>query len=120
MKWVLTYLKPLRARITVGTLIKIIGTLAELMIPFFLSHILENVIQTNDVKQIVFYGILMALCAVMACLGNIIANRMAAKTTMIFATRMRKELFSKTLHLSARSTDRFTIPSLEARITSDT
>ena len=120
MKWVLTYLKPLRARITVGTLIKIIGTLAELMIPFFLSHILENVIQTNDVKQIVFYGILMALCAVIACLGNIIANRMAAKTTMIFATRMRKELFSKTLHLSARSTDRFTIPSLEARITSDT
>ncbi len=120
MKWVLTYLKPLRTRITVGTLIKIVGTLAELMIPFFLSHILENVIQSNDVKQIVFYGILMAFCAVIACLGNIIANRMAAKTTMIFATRMRKELFSKTLHLSARSTDRFTIPSLEARITSDT
>ncbi len=120
MKWVLTYLKPLRTRITVGTLIKIIGTLAELMIPFFLSYILENVIQSNDVKQIVFYGIVMALCAVIASLGNIIANRMAAKTTMIFATRMRKELFSKTLHLSARSTDQFTIPSLEARITSDT
>ena len=120
MKWVLTYLKPLRTRITVGTLIKIVGTLAELMIPFFLSHILENVIQSNDVKQIVFYGIVMALCAVIASLGNIIANRMAAKTTMIFATRMRKELFSKTLHLSARSTDQFTIPSLEARITSDT
>ncbi|MBQ2999821.1 MAG: ABC transporter ATP-binding protein [Clostridia bacterium] len=120
MKWVLTYLKPLRTRITVGTLIKIVGTLAELMIPFFLSHILENVIQSNDVKQIVFYGIVMALCAVIASLGNIIANRMAAKTTMIFATRMRKELFSKTLHLSARSTDKFTIPSLEARITSDT
>ena len=120
MKWVLTYLKPLRTRITVGTLIKIVGTLAELMIPFFLSYILENVIQSNDVKQIVFYGIVMALCAVIASLGNIIANRMAAKTTMIFATRMRKELFSKTLHLSARSTDQFTIPSLEARITSDT
>jgi len=120
MKWVLTYLKPLRTRITVGTLIKIVGTLAELMIPFFLSYILENVIQSNDVKQIVFYGIVMALCAVIASLGNIIANRMAAKTTMIFATRMRKELFSKTLHLSARSTDKFTIPSLEARITSDT
>jgi len=57
---------------------------------------------------------------VIACLGNIIANRMAAKTTMLFATRMRRELFSKTLHLSARSTDSFTIPSLESRITSDT
>ena len=62
----------------------------------------------------------MALCALIACLGNIIANRMAAKTTMQFSTRMRKDLFSKTLHLSSRNTDRFTIPSLEARITSDT
>ena len=120
MKWVFKFLKPLRSRITLGVTIKIIGTLAELMIPFLLSHILENVIQSNDVKKIVFYGVIMAICAVIACLGNIIANRMAARTTMIFSTRMRKELFSKTLHLSARSTDKFTIPSLEARITSDT
>ena len=62
----------------------------------------------------------MAICAIIACIGNITANRMAAKTTMIFSTHMRRDLFSKTLHLSARSTDRFTIPSLESRITSDT
>lgn len=120
MKWVLKYLSPLKGRIAVGTTVKVIGTLAELMIPFLLSYILENVIKTNNVKSILIYGSIMAMCAVIACLGNIIANRMAAKTTMLFATRMRKNLFSKTLHLSARSTDRFTIPSLEARITSDT
>ena len=120
MKWVFAYLKPLRARITVGTLVKIIGTVAELMIPFLLTHILENVISTNNVGKILFYGALMAICAVIACLGNIIANRMAAKTTMKFSTEMRRDLFSKTLDLSARSTDAFTIPSLESRITSDT
>ncbi len=120
MKWVLKYLSPLRTRIAVGTLIKIVGTLAELMIPFLLSHILENVIDTNEVKKILFFGVLMAIFAVIACLGNIVANRMAARTTMIFSAKMRKDLFSKTLHLSARSTDRFTVPSLEARITSDT
>jgi len=120
MKWVFTFLKPLRSRIAAGTTIKVIGTVAELIIPFLLSYILENVIETNDIKMILFYGALMVICAVIACLGNIIANRMAAKTTMIFSTRMRKELFSKTLHLSARSTDAFTIPSLESRITSDT
>ena len=120
MKWVITYLKPLWSRITVGISIKTLGTLSELMIPYLLSHILENVIVTNNVEKIVFNGVLMAACAVVACLGNIIANRMAAKTTMLFSTRMRRDLFSKTLHLSARSTDRFTIPSLESRITSDT
>ena len=120
MKWVLEYLKPLRKRISIGITIKIIGTVAELMIPFLLSYILDNVIKTNEPKRIIFYGVLMAICALIACLGNIIANRMAAKTTMLFSTQMRKDLFSKTLHLSARSTDRFTIPSLESRITSDT
>ncbi len=120
MNWIFTYLKPLSRRITYGTIVKIIGTLAELIIPFLLTHILENVIGSNDITKIIFYGIIMAICAVVACLGNIIANRMAAKTTMIFSTLMRKDLFSKTLHLSARSTDEFTIPSLESRITTDT
>lgn len=120
MKWVFKYLAPMRARIAVGTTIKIIGTLAELMIPFLLSYILEFVIDKNDITKILLYGVLMAICSVIACLGNIIANRMAAKTTMIFSTNMRRNLFSKTLNLSARTTDKFSIPSLEARITSDT
>ena len=120
MRWVFKYLKPLRSRIAVGITIKTVGTLAELMIPFLLSYILDNVIETNDPKKIVIYGALMAIFAVIASIGNITANRMAAKTTMIFSTQMRKDLFSKTLSLSARSTDRFTIPSLESRITSDT
>ncbi len=120
MKWFLRYLKPLKNRIILGTTVKIIGTLAELMIPFLLSHILDNVIAKNNVWDIVLYGVLMALCSLIACVGNIVANRMAAKTTMIFSSQMRRELFSKTLSLSSKSTDKFTIPSLEARITSDT
>ena len=120
MKWVFAYLKPLGGRIAAGITVKIIGTVAELIIPFLLSYMLENVIESNDVGRMFFYGALMAVCAIVACVGNIVANRMAAKTTMKFSTRMRKDLFSKTLFLSARSTDRFTIPSLESRITSDT
>ena len=120
MKWIFSFLKPLKARIVLGTSIKVVGTVAELIIPFLLSYILENVIGTGKIESILFYGVLMAICAVIASLGNIIANRMAAKTTMFFATRMRKELFSKTISLSSRNIDKFTIPSLESRITSDT
>lgn len=120
MRWVFRYLRPLRARIAVGISVKVLGTLAELMIPFLLSYILENIIKTNDTKRILFFGAIMAVCALLACIGNVVANRMAARTTMLFSTQMRRDLFSKTLDLSARTTDRFTIPSLEARITSDT
>lgn len=120
MKYILSYLKPLKLRLTAGLSIKVIGTIAELFIPFLLTHILDNIIVTGDINKIIFYGILMAVFALIASLGNIIANRMAAKTTMIFSAAMRKELFEKTLLLSARNTDRYTIPSLESRITSDT
>ena len=120
MKWIFSYLKPLKIRMIIGFIIKVIGTVAELFIPFLLTHILENVIITEDISKIILYGALMSLCALVAGLGNITANRMAAKVTMIFASQMRRDLFSKTLHLSARSTDKFTIPSLESRITTDT
>ena len=120
MKWFFSYLKPLRKRITVGMSVKMLGTLAELMIPYLLSYILENVIHKENVNSILLYGGLMVIFAVSASIGNLIANRMAARTTMLFSTQMRRDLFLKTLHLSAKDTDKFTIPSLESRITTDT
>ncbi len=120
MKRILSYLKPFKARMAVGFSIKVIGTVAELLLPFILSYILENVINTLNVGKIVFYGVVMMLCAAVACVGNITANRMAARVTTKFSVEMRKDLFSKTLYLSATDTDRFTVPSLESRITTDT
>ena len=52
MRWVLNYLKPLRLRITAGIFIKVVATVAELIIPFLLSYILENVISDNEVTKI--------------------------------------------------------------------
>ena len=120
MKTMLKYLKPLSGRITVGLSIKVLGTLAELLLPLILSHILENVIVLEKVGMIVLYGCLMVLCAAVACLCNIFANRSAARVTMIFSRSMRRDLFKRTLYLSARDADRFTVPSLESRITTDT
>ena len=108
MKRILSYLLPLKKRLAVGFAIKVIGTVAELFIPFLLTHILKNVIVTESTRAIVFYGVLMAVCALIAAVGNVIANRMAAKTTMLFSTEMRRELFAKTIGLSARDTDRYT------------
>ena len=103
----------------IGFMIKTIGTLAELMLPYILSHILDNVIG-KEIEDIIFWGGLMVVCSAFACLCNICANRMAARVSRNFAEAMRKDLFIKTLRLSAAQTDRFTIPSLESRITTDT
>jgi len=103
-----------------GFSIKVAGTMSELFLPYILSYILDSVIVTMDIGKVIFYGVLMIICAGLACAGNIIANRMAARVSKDFAGEMRKDLFRKTLYLSSRDTDHFTIPSLESRITSDT
>ena len=120
MKRIFSYLAPYKMRMALGISIKILGTVAELMIPFILTYILEHVIVTMEIPRIVLYGVVMIVCSVAACAGNVTANRMAARVTADFSIVMRRELFSKTLYLSARDTDQFTIPSLESRITSDT
>ena len=119
MKTILSYLKNLRAKMGLVLFIKIFGTVSELLLPYILSHILKNVIE-KGIKSIVLWGVVMIVCSGIACICNIIANRMAAAVSKVFAKNMRNDLFRKTLYLSAHQTDEFTIPSLESRITSDT
>lgn len=120
MKTILRYLKPFRKRMTLGLSIKIAATLFELMLPYILSHILKNVVTLEKVSVILFWGGVMILCAGLACLFNIIANRMAARVARNFTEQVRKDLFMHTLNLSPAQVDRFSVPSLESRITTDT
>ena len=89
MRFLLTYLKPFIKRMDVGLTIKIAGTVVELFLPYILTHILDNVIGTLRIEKVIFWGIMMIICAAAACAGNIIANRMAAKTSKDFSRKMR-------------------------------
>ena len=120
MRFLIKRLAPYKLRMTVGLMIKITGTVAELLLPVILSHILDKVIKTESIPRVLLFGGLMLLCALVALVGNIVANRMAAYVSMLFARDMRRELFKKTLYLSASQSDAFTVASLESRITSDT
>ena len=119
MKTVLKYLSPFYGAMSKGFLIKLIGTLAELMLPYILSHILKNVIGKN-ISDILLWGTLMVVFSAFSCIFNIWANRMASSVSRDFAENLRRDLFYKTLRLSAAQTDKFTIASLESRITTDT
>lgn len=120
MKFLFGYIKPYKKPMLIGLSVKVLATVVELLLPVILAHILDNVILSLNVVGVVFYGILMILCSLAACVFHIIANRSAARVSSLISEHIRKDLFEKTLKLSARQTDRFTIPSLESRITSDT
>ena len=120
MKLLLEYLKPRRLYIAGTLTIKTLATLVELVIPYILSYILDDVVPRGQVRNVVFWGGVMLLCAALACVGNIIANRMAARVARDATERVRHDLFWCVLGLSAKQLDGFTIPSLESRLTSDT
>ncbi len=120
MRHMITYLRPLASRMTIGLTAKILGTVAELLMPYILSHILGVVVVKESLGEILIWGALMMVCAAFACVLNIYANRSAAKIARDFTNGMRSDLFTRTMKLSAAQTDAFTVPSLESRLTSDT
>lgn len=120
MKLIFHYLRPLWRTITLGLSIKVLATLFELTLPYILSHILDVVVPTHEIKSIVLWGGVMVGAALFAMIGNITANRNAARVAREASRRIRHDLFDATMHLSARQTDTFTVPSLESRLTSDT
>ena len=120
MKLFADYLKPYKTFIALALTVKTLATLIELVIPYIMSYILDTVVYTEKISNIVYWGAVMLLCAALACVGNITANRMASKAAKKATERVRHDLFSHTMSLSARQIDKFTIPSLESRLTSDT
>lgn len=120
MKMLLRYLRPSARSMSFGLSVKVLATLLELMLPYILSHILDVIVPRQSIKLILLWGGAMLLCATGAYFGNVIANRNAARVARDTSRRIRHDLFDATMHLSARSTDKFTIPSLESRLTSDT
>ncbi len=121
MRFIFRYLKPYFGRMGIGLLIKSFGTLIELALPYILSYILDTIVPVHgDLKLIIIWGAAMILCAFTALVCNVVANRMASKVARDTSERIRHDLFARTMTLSGRQTDEFTIPSLESRITTDT
>ena len=120
MKYLLRYVKPFYRRMTVGLMIKCTGTVLELFLPYILGHIIDEVVPLQDVGKILMWGGIMILCALAGVIMNVGANRMAARVARNVSEAVRHDLFDKTMRLSGAQVDKFTVPSLESRLTSDT
>jgi ATP-binding cassette subfamily B protein len=103
-----------------GFLIKVMGTLMDLGLPWVLAYIIDDVIPLGKVSNILYWGLGMLFLSFGARIGNIIANRMAARVAGDAVKHIRNDLFEKIQQLSGAQVDFFSIPSLVSRMTSDT
>lgn len=120
MKKFLFYLRPHIPKMSLGLFIKFFGTIMDLLIPWILAHMIDNIVPLKKIPLILLWGVMMIICSILAVITNIIANRMAAKVASKVTETIRHDLFNKISYLSASQIDEFTIPSLISRLTSDT
>ena len=120
MHFFLHYLRPYARRVAGGMTAKFLGTIMELFLPWLLAYTLDEIAPLGDKNRVYLYGGAMLLCSLLAWTGNIFANRAAASVARDCTRTLRHDLFGKITRLTAREIDRFTIPSLISRMTTDT
>ena len=119
MKFILSYLKKYISVMVIGTVIKVAGSMGELMIPYVLEHMIDNVVPRKQVQEVLIWGGIMITLTILVRQLNITANRMAVRVSKDSNYDIRRDLFRKSLNLSGRQVDEIGLPSLTSRMTSD-
>jgi len=119
MKLIFRYLGRYRGSVILSILVKLMGTMAELMLPYILEHIIDVVVPTGNLRAVILWGLAMFASAVLCRQLNIGANRRAIDNAHRISYEIRQALFIKTENLSGAQFDAFGLPSLISRMTSD-
>ena len=119
MKLIFRYLGRYRKAVALAVFIKLLGTLSELTIPYILEHIVDNVVPSGKLPQVILWGLAMFAAAVICRQLNVAANRKAVDNAHRMSYEVRQELFAKTANLTGAQFDSFGLPSLISRMTSD-
>lgn len=119
MKFIFTYLKKYIWMVIGIILLKIAATFIELLIPYVLKHLIDDVAPMKNLTLIFVWGAVMLALAILIRYLNVIANRAAAKVSMKTSYAIRRDLFWHSINLSGSQMDEFGLPSLTSRMTAD-
>ncbi len=108
-----------KGAILLAIFIKLIGTMTELTLPYILEYMIDHVVPAGNMKNVILWGILMFVAAVLCRQFNVMANRRAINNAHRVSFDVRQALFKKTANLSGDKFDSFGLPSLISRMTSD-
>ena len=120
MRTILKYCKPYLPRIGAGFSIKFFGTIMDLLLPWILAYLIDHIVPVGRISLICLWGGAMIICSLLAVSTNVIANRMASAVARDVTRTIRYDLFEKISYLSCAQIDAMTVPSLVARLSSDT
>lgn len=119
MKFIYRYIKPVKMSILFVLILKTVASFLELLIPYVLEHIIDDVVLEKSVPKVILWGLIMIALAFVTRATNVFANRRAVENATQCILNVRRDLFAKTMNLSGEVFDEFGLPSLTSRMTSD-
>lgn len=119
MKKLLCYLRGFEKECILGPLFKLLEASFELLIPLVVARIVDIGISLGD-RDVIFHEcLIMILLGLIGLICAVTAQWFAAKAAVGFATRLRRGVMDKILHLSYSQMDRIGQSTLITRLTSD-
>ena len=91
----------------------------EVMLPKFMSMIINNGVASRNVAYIGKMGALMVLTVLFMAVGGILGAYFSAKASISFTSDMRNDLFQKVQQFSFENIDGYSTGSLVTRLTND-
>ena len=91
----------------------------EMMLPYFMSQIVNVGVMNKDLGFVVQKGLIMVLLALGSLLAGILGAVLSSKGGMGFGSQLRKALFDKIQTFSFSNIDHFSTASLVTRTTAD-
>ena len=115
----MSYLGPYRRDMFIGALLVLVETVFELVIPLFMAGLIDVGVQNRDLDYILYKGVQMGVCAVLALITGLLYARFAARAAYGWGARIREAQYEKVQQFAFSNLDRFESSSLVTRMTTD-
>ena len=119
MKRYAAYIKPYLSAFLLAPLLMLTEVFGEILLPKFMSMIINNGVADRDTGYIIRMGIIMVLTAIVMAAGGIGGAYFSAKASICFTSDLRDALFAKVQNFSFKNIDQYSTGSLVTRLTND-
>ena len=91
----------------------------EIVIPFWMSFLIDRGIEAGNMRQVALYGGLLRLFAALQCSTGVAAAYRGAYASAGFSANLREDMFARVQTFSFANIDKFSTSSIVTRLTTD-
>ena len=119
MRKVLQQLKQYKKQTFLCIILTALEVIMEILMPFVTAIIIDQGLQQLNLSVVYRYGILIVLMAVLSLIFGALAGKNAASASAGLSANLREAIYAKIQTFSFSNIDKFSVPGLVTRMTTD-